>query len=72
MGRVPEPRFGEPIFRAEVIVQERLIDARFPGDLFHASPGGPSAEKDRVRGVHDELLGAAVELDAGCCAFRLH
>ena len=55
----PEHRFRQALLAAEVVVQQRLVDARFGRDVLHARPGRAVPQEHGVRGVEDLLLGAA-------------
>ena len=59
-GGPPEHRLGEAILAAEVVVQERLVDARLGGDFLHPGARGAAAEEDGVRGLEDAGLGERV------------
>ena len=55
-----EDRFRQPVLAAEVVVQQRLVDARLGGDVLHARAGGAAADEHGVRRVEDPLFGVAV------------
>ena len=57
-----ERRLRQLFLVAEVVVQQRLVDAGLGGDLLHARAGGAAADEHRVGGVEDALLGVAVLL----------
>ena len=71
-----EDRFAKPALVAEVVVEERFVDAGFLGDLLHPRAGGAAPHEHDVRGVEDALLGVAIPIPgrrgarrfAGCCA----
>ena len=47
----------EAVLAAEVVVQQRLIDAGLGGDLLHPRAGGAAADEHRVRRVENPLFG---------------
>jgi len=58
--RALERGLGQLFLVAEVVMEQRLVDARLHGDLLHAGARGAAADEDGVRGVEDALLGVAV------------
>ena len=49
---------GETFLGAEVVVEERLVDARFIGDFLRAGASATAAEENAMRRIEDALLGA--------------
>ena len=60
--RALERRLGELLLVAEVVVQQRLVDAGLGGNLLHAGAGRAAPDEHRVRRIEDALLGVAVLL----------
>ena len=59
-GVLHEDRVGEGGLGAEVVVEQRLVDARLVGDLLGAGGGGALVQEDAVGGVEDALSGFGV------------
>ena len=55
-----EHRLGEPLLGAEVVMQERRVDARLLRDLLRAGAGVPAAQEHDVRRVEDAPFRVAV------------
>ena len=60
--RSPENRFRKALLGAEVVVQQRLVDAGLFGDVLHARARRAMPDEHGVRGVEDPALGVAVVL----------
>ena len=56
-GGAREHRGREAVLGAEVVVQKRLVDACFLGDVLHASARGALADEDAVGGFEDPGFG---------------
>src|ERR1051325_7956271 len=57
-----EDRGAEALLGAEVVVQQRLIDARLLRNLLHARSEGAAADEDGTRGVEDAGFGESIVL----------
>ena len=55
----PEHGFRQALLAAEVVVQQRLVDAGLGRDVLHARARGAAPHEHGVRGVEDLLFGAS-------------
>ena len=66
---------AQSLLAAEVVVKQRLIDARFPGDFLHAGSGGAAPEEHSARRIEDSLFGGGLarsRFGSGPFAFGLN
>ena len=57
-----ERGLGQALLAPEVVMQQRLVDAGFGGDLLHAGARRPPAKEDVVRRVENARLGRPIPL----------